>query len=291
MSNDSNVREFLERMANEIDASPVDARSPVKRARRHRSVMTAIVVVVVVAIVTGGSIGLRSVHGTGPRPAVRPTEAPVVPGHARPVFQRTATVGGLTVTSPSSWYLVDYWGDWNPDATSLNSHAIPLLELTNFDPGLSKPVCDARPGEPTRLPADGVAIFVRVGTDGTNVTDLCGGSVDTSSTGTVGLNPYQSVMTVGPAVSEKDRTSAEQIWRSMTWNSRLTFYGRGRSPRYVLDGWQHGSASSLVEALPSKKNVDLSWIEVDGSGDSGSDVANVRRPSDRTRSRGIRSAP
>jgi hypothetical protein len=122
------------------------------------------------------------------------------------------------------------------------------------------------------LPADGVAIFVRVGNDGRNVTDLCGGSVDTSSTGTVGLNPYQTVMTVGRQVSAEDRATAEQIWRSMAWNSRLTFYGRGRSPRYVLDSWRDGSASDLLEALPSTKSVELSLIEVDRGSNAGTDL-------------------
>ena len=63
----------------------------------------------------------------GPRPLVVPTvpTVPTVPAGTRPVFQRTATIGGLTVTSPSDWYLVDYWGAWNPDATSLDSRDDP----------------------------------------------------------------------------------------------------------------------------------------------------------------------
>jgi Tol biopolymer transport system component len=72
MSNDTHVREFLQRMANEIDVAPSDWRSPVKRARRHRSIMMAIVVVIVVAVVTGGSVELRSFTETGPRPAHEP---------------------------------------------------------------------------------------------------------------------------------------------------------------------------------------------------------------------------
>ena len=50
MNNDPHVREFLQRMAGEINASPLDPRSPVKRARRHRSFMVAVVGVVGVAI-------------------------------------------------------------------------------------------------------------------------------------------------------------------------------------------------------------------------------------------------
>ncbi len=78
MSNDTHVREFLERMANEIYIPPLDWRSPVKRARRHRSITMAVVVVIVTAIVTGGSVGLRSLTDTRPRPANESTH-PLVP--------------------------------------------------------------------------------------------------------------------------------------------------------------------------------------------------------------------
>ena len=284
MSNDTHVREFLQRMASEIDVPPLDWRSPVKRARRHRSVTMAVVVGIVVAIVAGGSVGLRSLTGRGLPPVQEPIKGPVVPAVSRPVFQRTATIGGLAITSPSDWTLVDYWGNWNPDATSLDTTAIPLLELTNFDPGLSTPVCDVKPGEPTRLPTDGVAILVTVGNDGSNVADLCGGSISVSAAGTIGGHQLHRVMTIGPKVTEAERATAEQIWRSMAWNGGLTFYTRGRSPRYVLDGWKDGSATSLLEALPSKpNNVLLSLIDLIPSGGgaygiSGSEVAIVNAP-------------
>jgi hypothetical protein len=90
-----------------------------------------------------------------------------------------------------------------------------LLEVTNFDPGLSTPVCATRRGdEPTRLPASGIAILVMVGTDGGSAADLCGGSIARSSTGTAGSAAITSVMTVGPDATEADRATADQIWRS-----------------------------------------------------------------------------
>jgi hypothetical protein len=279
MSDDTQVRSFLQRMANEIDLTPPDPHGPVKRARRHRSVMTAVVVVIVAAIVATGSVGVRSLTQTGPKPAQEPTQGPVPPG-TRPVFQRTATIGGLTVTSPSDWFLVDYWGNWNPDATSLDTHAIPMLEVTNFDPGLSTPVCDTQPGRSTRLPADGVAIFVLIGNDGRTAADLCGGDVGTSSTGSAGLAPFTSVMTVGSNATDADRATANEIWRSMSWTGPLSFYGRGRSPRYILDGWKEGTGTGILEALPSEQNVELSFLEDDGSGQGGTDITvkGVPRP-------------
>ncbi len=278
MTNDTQVRDFLHRMANEIDVTSPDPRRPVKRARRHRSVSLAAVVVIVAAIVATGSIGVRWLTETPPKPAEEPTQGPVPPG-TRPVFERTATIGGLTVTSPSDWFLVDYWGDWNPDGTSLDTHAIALLEVTNFDPGLSTPVCAVRRGdEPTRLPFGGVAIFVMVGDGEGSAADLCGGNVARSSTGTVGSAAFTSVMTVGADVTEAERATADQIWRSMAWNDRLSFYGRERSPRYVLDGWRDSGSASLLEALPSTKNVELSLIQVGPTGIGGDEISDVGVP-------------
>jgi hypothetical protein len=101
-----------------------------------------------------------------------------------------------------------------------------------------------------------------VGNDGGSAADLCGGSIARSSTGTAGSAAITSVMTVGPDATEADRATADQIWRSMTWNDPLGFYSRERSPRYVLDGWRDAGSASLLEALPSTKNVELSLVQV-----------------------------
>jgi hypothetical protein len=85
-------------------------------------------------------------------------------------------------------------------------------------------------------------------------------------------------MTFGPDVTEADRATAEQIWRSMAWNDPITFYGRERSPRYVLDGWRDGASNSLLEVLPSTKNVDLSLIQVAPNGAGSDDVSDVDVP-------------
>jgi hypothetical protein len=240
------------------------------RKRRNQRIMAgALAFAVVVAGILVFMASLRSQRV--------PADPDIAPENSRPVFERTTTVGGLTVTSPSDWSLVDYWGDWNPDAISLDGNAIPLLELTNFDPGLSTPVCDAASGEPTRLPADGVAIFVKVGDDGSDVADLCGGSIEVSAAGTVGPYAYRSVMRVGPDVTEESRAAAIEIWRSMAWND-LTFYTRANPPGYVLDGWEDGEETWLLEARPSERNVDLSTTGITSISMEGNTVANVGVP-------------
>lgn len=247
------------------------------RKRRNRRVAAgalALAIVLAGVLVFVGSLRSQRV----------PADPDIAPENTRQVFERTTTIGGLTVMSPSDWSLVDYWGDWNPDAISLDGNAMPLLELTNFDPGLSTPVCDTGSGEPTRFPADGVAIFVKVGNDGSDVADLCGGSFEEFSIGTVGptwgdglTTTYHAVMTIGPEVTERDRATAQETWRSMAWGD-LTYYTRERSPRYVLDGWRDGAAISLLEALQSDRNVELSLIEIESFGSSGTDFEIVGVP-------------
>lgn len=276
----SDTRETLRQGIGDFAPRPDGYERVLRRRDRRRRNQRITAAALAVAIVLIGALAFVEVLRSQPTPG----DDHIGPTNTRPVFQRTATIGGLTVTSPSDWYLVDYWGDWDPDATSLDSNSIPLLELTNFDPGLSTPVCAAGSGEPTRLPADGVAILVTVGDDGSEGADLCGGSIEASSTGTVGptsgstgTTSYHTVMTIGPEVTERDRATAQEIWRSLAW-SDLTYYTRERSPRYVLDGWEEGPAISLLEALPSKRNVELSLVVIDSNSVSGSEVANVDVP-------------
>ena len=194
---------------------------------------------------------------------------PLPPANTRPVFQRSATIGGLSITSPSDWVLVDYLGLWNADAVPLDNTTVPVLELTNFDPGLSTPVCDSAPGGPTRLPADGVAILAMVGNGGGNVDDSCGGDIAASATGTNffgGPVPYRFALAMGPDVTERDRTDARAIWRSLTWITSLYAYARGEPPRYVLDGYRDGVDWWLLEARPLRGGVELSESDIEPMG-------------------------
>jgi len=272
----SDARETLRRGIGGFAPRPDGYERVLRRRDRRRRNQRAMAAALAGAIVLIGVLAFVAALRSTPRPGgdgVTPAP-PETPTNPRPAFQRTATIGGLTVTSPSDWVLVDYWGLWDADATSLDGTSVPLLELTNFDPGLSTPVCDVGPGEPTRLRADGVAILVMVGNDGTDVAERCGGNVEDSTAGMISVwgntVPYHIVLAAGPEVSEADRVAAEEILRSIAWTAAGTPYARGQSPRYVLDGWQEGSAWGLLEALPSEQNVELSVWESDGNGSSGS---------------------
>ena len=106
MTDDTQVREFLQQMADEIGGSPVDPRGPAQRARRHRAAAKAIVVAVAVAaIVSAGSLSLRSINGSrGLGPAGEPspnlkTVAASVLGPGIPA--------GYTVQAPPGWSAPD----------------------------------------------------------------------------------------------------------------------------------------------------------------------------------------
>jgi hypothetical protein len=104
MTDDTQMREFLQRMADEIGVSPVDPRPPARRARRHRATAKAIVVVAaVVAIVSAGSVGLRSITGSSLGPARQPSPS-VTPINAA-VFGWGGP-GGYSVQAPPGWSLV-----------------------------------------------------------------------------------------------------------------------------------------------------------------------------------------
>jgi dipeptidyl aminopeptidase/acylaminoacyl peptidase len=67
-------------MASEIDVMPLDTRSPVTRARHRRSIMAVVVAVTVVALVSGGWVGARSLREMGPRPIDTPPAPTIVNG-------------------------------------------------------------------------------------------------------------------------------------------------------------------------------------------------------------------
>jgi len=254
------------------------------RVRRRQTMTTTVSTLIAILVIAGSVAVIRGLTATRHELPVKPPPSPPT-GDTRPAFERTATIGGLSITSPSDWILVDYLGLWNADAVSLDSTAVPVMELTNFDPGLTTPVCDGPPGEPTRLPADGVAIFAIVGHGSGNVDDSCGRDIAASTTGTIGFGgsvPYRFVLAMGPNVTERDRTNAERIWRSLTWVTPLYPYARGAPPQYVLDGYRDGADWWLLEARPRLGGVSLSETDIEPSGSGSSAYVYSSLPSGRS---------
>ena len=257
------VREFLLDEASQaplVERMPDGVRPKVRRRQTAKAVVAALATL---TVLTGVAIAMRSHQPERRNQPVQPPDGQLT--GTRPVFQRTTSIGGFAVTSPSDWYVVDYWGGYHPDGPNPLLHtSVPIFEVTNFDPGLSKPVCDVGPGESPRLPPDGIAMLV---TAGDGVTDLCGGSVAASDTGR-GAYPYRRVIAVGADVTEEQRAIAEQIWGSVQAGGYEYYYSR-QGPAYVLDGWNDGNQDWLLEAHPSNTGIEVYPIAPRGGfGDS-----------------------
>ncbi len=145
MTDDTQVREFLQQMADEIGGSPVDPRRPAERARRHRATAKAIVVVVAVAaIVSAGSLSLRSISGSrGLGPA---GEAVPEPQDGGRLGARAGHPAAYTVQAPPGWSSPDTLavtkGDSGPLGLSVwNVSRVPRNPCqwkgTLYDPGRS----------------------------------------------------------------------------------------------------------------------------------------------------------
>ena len=149
------LRELLDRKAGSVGTVAPRLPDGVRaRSRRRQFATTAMGTVAAVAIGVVSLAGLRAIDRAQPDSAV-PAEDPWA-GYT--VFERTATVGTFTITSPSDAYLIRPGGSFLcGDATEDCS----VLQLTDFDPGLDEPAC----GRP--LPADGVALVVNYAPRGT----------------------------------------------------------------------------------------------------------------------------
>ena len=100
------LRELLDRKAGSVGTVAPRLPDGVRARSRRRQVGTALVSGVAVAALVVGSVGaLRAIDtGAGRRPT--PADDPWA-GYE--VFDRTATIENLTITSPSNWYLVNQW--------------------------------------------------------------------------------------------------------------------------------------------------------------------------------------
>src|SRR5438094_9981876 len=113
-----------------VGTTPERLRTRVRR-RQFATGLTA--TITLVAVFVGTFAGLRLLT---PAP---PSQVPA-DTHTRPVYERTATIEGFTVTSPSDWYLVDEWprargilGEGSPTPPVL-----PILKISSFDSGLDQ---------------------------------------------------------------------------------------------------------------------------------------------------------
>ena len=138
----------------ETDAAkaPRVPRAPegLKRRVRRRQVGTGLMATVAIVAVLGTSIaGLRAIdRGQGTTP-IDDTWA----GYE--IFERTAVIGNLSITSASDWYLVKPAQDARCNA-NFDCEYYEALQLSNFDPGLAGSACGAP------VPPGGAVLALRI---------------------------------------------------------------------------------------------------------------------------------
>ena len=246
-----------------VERAPVGLR---RMVRRHQAGTAAVSALTIMALVAGSVAAVRAFdhNGIAPIPAGELT---------RPVFERTATIEGFTVTSPSDWYMVDRWAaSGQLLAFELGQQRLaPVLEISNFDPGLDGAVCDVTPGSGNPLPPGGFVIFIGLET-GTNAgswnaDEMCGGNAVIA--GTSGLRygadgepiPYEEwLATADPQPSGDAFVTAQTIYESIRPDIH---WGAPTHPNldtagYVLWGGTDPDGSTwTIEARPTDVNVDL----------------------------------
>ena len=138
----------------ETDAAkaPRVPRAPegLKRQVRRRQVGTGLMATVAVVAVLGASIaGLRAIDGSQSTTPIDDTWA----GYE--IFERTAVIGNLSITSASDLYLVRPAQDARCNA-NFDCEFYEGLQLSNFDPGLARSACGAS------VPPGGAVLALRM---------------------------------------------------------------------------------------------------------------------------------
>ena len=271
------LRELFEDKATESAAAPRVPEPVVRRARRRQLGTIAVSVVTVIALAGVSFAGIRTLNGTGER-GLTPADISPYDSGRYPVFERTAQIESLSVTSPSDWYLVNQWplGSQTrvPDVRSrllgrgrcrarrperliskwfvwsqrflwtqwlgrerdlhaspspeVEIRALPLLQLSNRDLGLTMPACGLGGTPPMTMTGDDAVMEVIIdyqalsggslsdtvsrdealAIDGSGEPDedLCGGGYYRKFV--AGGIPYVAWASFGPDVTDEDRAVA-----------------------------------------------------------------------------------
>ena len=289
----------------------------VKRARRRQLGTIAVSVVTVIALAGVSFAGIRTLNGTGER-GLTPADISPYDSGRYPVFERTAQIESLSVTSPSDWYLVNQWplgsqlatqtvltrvltpvqrraAGWSerllrrqrlvwpqwfspgygspsarrPRLPRSRSSALPLLQLSNRDLGLTMPACGLGGTPPMTMTGDDAVMEVVIdyqALSGGSLSDTVSrdealvidgsGEPDEDVCGSgyyrkfvAGGIPYVAWASFGPDVTDEDRTVA---LNALTLANEGFIGATGdpsTSPAYVLAGTDGGR----LELTPSHR--------------------------------------
>ncbi len=249
-----------------------DVRRVLRRGALRRALPIAAAVVTAVAFV---AVALSAATIVGDR---RQDDRPLGENVERyAVFERTAEVGGISITSPSDWYMIDQgFGGARSEDELAPGTALPIAQLTNFDPGLDEPVCG------NEVPATGAVLSIQLelvegdagGRDATWPKPLsevrssaCGpGRIARFSASSESTwPPFLLWVAFGDDVSEGDRATLLEAVDSLIVSDRENPLF-GAEPAYVLTGGTNGSDEPwLLEVRPTDVNAEVELLTGDGA--------------------------
>jgi hypothetical protein len=312
------LRQLFESKAGDAGAPPPAARTVLRRGRRRQFATVAVAGVTTLVVAIGAVSSLR---------AMNRADSDAVPGgpNGNPSF--TATVGNVTITVPEGWFLVDqtplaaevavssgaHFGcageavdagsatradpdtevSCTPSTTRSSEPAtipeagVPMLTLSNEDPGLDGSVCNAGGSLPPTRTALYVALDYGVtATDGWRSTlaegpqpleNVADGDVppEEMPCGPGGYSrfqaagvPYVAWVGFGDDVSDTDRRQLLDAFSGMRVDGEIGG-PMDEMPGYVIAGAIRNDGSDWsIQAHATDTNVDLSYREP-GGGASG----------------------
>ena len=238
------------------------------------------------------------------------------------VFDRTAAIENFTITSPSDWYLVNQWplgaslattstgsdsgscevsigpgeessGDmvcvgWDVFASTRrhDAPALPMLQLSNNDPGLGTSACAIGGLQPKgddavlEVTIDAAAIDAREAGEA-STSPAWPVRFDESATeqGTcgrghyarfeVGIYPYVACAAFGPDATEEDRRTLFDAFATMQVSEWTGTAPSARAPAYVIAGGENAAGPWRLELRRIHSdgylaNVELSVVSPEG---------------------------
>jgi hypothetical protein len=291
------LRELFESKAREAGTPPV-TRKLLRRGRRRQLGTVAIAGATTVVVLAGAVVGLRAMRVTDER----------VPGGGTGNPPFTSTIANVTIDVPEGWTLIDQWpiGVNMPTQTTVSNcsgpaveagsavgtgaseeqeckqtstpadvdpRGLPILTLSNQDPGLVAPVC-----EPDgTVPATSATLFVAINAAVMQLPDWesqyavdrgplvnvlpddglpdhempCGGGgYDWFQAG--GL-PYIAWSGLGEDVSEADRQALFDAYEAMVVADERPAPPSVAEPGYVLTGGEVDGVPWNLEVSPSEE--------------------------------------
>jgi hypothetical protein len=317
---ENDLRQVFERRAGDMGTS-TEAPKQVLRRGRRRQVATALGG----AVAAIGAVAV--VIGVGAALLRNPTnQVPSSPVGTAPYGQRTATIQGVTVTAPAGWTLIDDWPfstvipsgsqtcSFSATGVPVNSSGdhtvasaveptsscsgtveslpagVPILQLSNFQMPLGQTVCGLMDQPPATVPAEGVAIYVAQGTDGSMlitqshddlVASCPGASAMTTSFDAVGPGGAVGVLVAGPDASAGDLSIAQAVMDRFSTAAVRLSPPVSHEPGYVVVAGIDGGTPWRIEAstvFGRTPTVEAVAIVQDASGNDHAD--DVPMPAD-----------